>query len=268
MVPGTGGGDGVSHIKVIQTHYAGHHFRSRLEARWAVFFDHLGIRWQYETEGFDLVGRLSFTSYRYLPDFWLPDHEIWVEVKGKFNDSDLLKTIDCIATLSCNGGAGRHDSGGNDAVVLGPIPRGNKYAPVALCMNKGLLQAGPWKGQKNCLHDHGAAAQENVAGDYGGDLADVISGVGEMEVEEVRDLLTYGYCPRETPRGWDAALNAARTARFEHGATPETAKPYSNSRMPTECQNDRCVSGRLYDLHPRPGFRFCPDPAHHRSEVT
>jgi hypothetical protein len=48
----------------IQTRYAGCHFRSRLEARWAVFFDRLDIEWQYEPEGFDL-GRAGW----YLPDF-------------------------------------------------------------------------------------------------------------------------------------------------------------------------------------------------------
>jgi hypothetical protein len=38
-------------IAAIQTHYNGYHFRSRLEARWAVFFDECGIRYQYEPEG-------------------------------------------------------------------------------------------------------------------------------------------------------------------------------------------------------------------------
>jgi hypothetical protein len=49
----------------IETLYAGYRFRSRLEARWAVFFDTLGIRWEYEPEGFVLGGR------PYLPDFLL-----------------------------------------------------------------------------------------------------------------------------------------------------------------------------------------------------
>lgn len=70
-------------IQPIQTTYAGCRFRSRLEARWAVFFDHLGIEWRYEPEGF-LVG----TDNRpYLPDFWLPVQKIWLEVKGT-SDSD------------------------------------------------------------------------------------------------------------------------------------------------------------------------------------
>ena len=65
-----------SSIKPIQTRYAGHHFRSRLEARWAVAFDSLEQRWDYEPQGFDL-GKAGF----YLPDFWLPDVQMWAEVK-------------------------------------------------------------------------------------------------------------------------------------------------------------------------------------------
>lgn len=62
-------------FKAIETYYRGYRFRSRLEARWAVFFDALGVRWAYETEGFELG------DVRYLPDFWLPDHRAWVEIK-------------------------------------------------------------------------------------------------------------------------------------------------------------------------------------------
>lgn len=54
--------------QAIPTRYAGCHFRSRLEARWAVFFDALGIRWVYEPEGF--VGAYG---EQYLPDFHLPN---------------------------------------------------------------------------------------------------------------------------------------------------------------------------------------------------
>lgn len=55
-------------IKAIETHYNGYKFRSRLEARWAVFFDEAGIEYQYEPEG--------FTNGKdcYLPDFYLPEH--------------------------------------------------------------------------------------------------------------------------------------------------------------------------------------------------
>ena len=54
-------------MKAIDTIYNGYKFRSRLEARWAVFFDAAGIKYEYEPEGFDLGG-----GCLYLPDFYLP----------------------------------------------------------------------------------------------------------------------------------------------------------------------------------------------------
>lgn len=63
-------------IKAIQTRYKGHHFRSRLEARWAVFLDHLGVPWEYEVEGYELPN-----GVKYLPDFWLPDNGVFLEIK-------------------------------------------------------------------------------------------------------------------------------------------------------------------------------------------
>jgi hypothetical protein len=51
--------------RAIETEYKGYLFRSRLEARWAVFFDALGIPYLYEPGGFDLSGTW------YLPDFYL-----------------------------------------------------------------------------------------------------------------------------------------------------------------------------------------------------
>ena len=65
-------------IKAIETQYKGYLFRSRLEARWAVFFDALGLVWEYEPDGFDL-GVFGW----YLPDFWLPGLDCYAEVKPK-----------------------------------------------------------------------------------------------------------------------------------------------------------------------------------------
>lgn len=69
--------------KPIETTYRGHRFRSRTEARWAVFFDTLNIKWVYEPEGFDLNG------IRYLPDFWLDKMNCYIEIKGK--DPDVIE---------------------------------------------------------------------------------------------------------------------------------------------------------------------------------
>jgi hypothetical protein len=62
-------------MKAIETRYNNYRFRSRLEARWAVFFDTLGVPYEYEREGFELGG------VYYLPDFWLPEQQCWVEIK-------------------------------------------------------------------------------------------------------------------------------------------------------------------------------------------
>lgn len=63
-------------MKALETDYRGIKFRSRTEARWAVYFDELRLAYEYEPEGFDLGGDW------YLPDFWLPQPGVWIEVKG------------------------------------------------------------------------------------------------------------------------------------------------------------------------------------------
>lgn len=84
-------------MKAIETVYNGYRFRSRLEARWAVFFDELGLDWEYEPEGFDLGDGVY-----YLPDFLLhgvitrymqgdEKQDLYVEVKGQPNAIDAIK---------------------------------------------------------------------------------------------------------------------------------------------------------------------------------
>jgi len=68
-------------IKTIPTTYNGIKFRSRLEARWAVFFDELKIVYRYEFEGFNL----EFNEY-YLPDFYLPQYNLYCEVKPNWEE--------------------------------------------------------------------------------------------------------------------------------------------------------------------------------------
>lgn len=74
-------------IKAIETQYKGYRFRSRLEARWGVFFDALGIKWGYEVEGYDL----DECGY-YLPDFIITTQQsnkpIVIEIKPEFTDDN------------------------------------------------------------------------------------------------------------------------------------------------------------------------------------
>ena len=91
-------------IKAITTYYDGYPFRSRLEARWAVFFNEMGIEYEYEPEGFIL----SDGTY-YLPDFYLPGFHVFFEVKAKHllgtkeGDEAIRKISDGMRTNSWAG---------------------------------------------------------------------------------------------------------------------------------------------------------------------
>lgn len=83
-------------MQALETRHNGYRFRSRLEARWAVFFDTLGVPYEYEKEGFDL-GQAGW----YLPDFWLPKQDAWVEIKGQYpTDEESHK---CEVLAICGG---------------------------------------------------------------------------------------------------------------------------------------------------------------------
>lgn len=65
-------------IKPITTYYRGYKMKSRLEARWAAFFTAMGLTWVYEPEGFDMK-----EAGWYLPDFWIEDLQLYVEIKPR-----------------------------------------------------------------------------------------------------------------------------------------------------------------------------------------
>jgi hypothetical protein len=74
-------------IKAIETIFKGYRFRSRLEARWTIVFDALGIKWEYEMEGFVLSNK-----EKYLPDFYLPQFDCFAEVKPKvLSEEEFIK---------------------------------------------------------------------------------------------------------------------------------------------------------------------------------
>jgi len=71
-------------IKPIPTIYNGVQYRSKTEARWALFMGKLGLTYEYEPEGFDL-----HSGRRYLPDFYIHDFKTYLEVKP--NDMDIVE---------------------------------------------------------------------------------------------------------------------------------------------------------------------------------
>ena len=63
-----------------------HPFRSLVVAQWAVFFDSMGIKYEYKKEKYQLEGSA------FVPDFWLPQVSMWAEVgDGVLSEADCQK---------------------------------------------------------------------------------------------------------------------------------------------------------------------------------
>jgi hypothetical protein len=109
------------YAKPIETAYKGYRFRSRLEARWAVFFDVLGRRWSYEPQGYQLP-----TGW-YLLDFELtiPGGDgatIFAEVKPQpLNERDIQLVKELVWGT------------GKDCLLLVGVPEHKVYDLVARC---------------------------------------------------------------------------------------------------------------------------------------
>lgn len=77
-------------ITPIETIYKGRRFRSRLEARWAIFFDAIDIGWEYETEGFQIANTKYLTDFKLL-SFGSTKVELFVEIKPRKPSLDEIK---------------------------------------------------------------------------------------------------------------------------------------------------------------------------------
>lgn len=106
-------------IRPIQTPYKGYLFRSRLEARWAVYFDSLKIDWEYEPEGFQLPN-----GEWYLPDFWIPTIPhggytvagLWVEIKPRPLNKKEIENLEALTKSSGHHGFALIGTPGKHAV--------------------------------------------------------------------------------------------------------------------------------------------------------
>lgn len=209
-------------ISAIQTEYAGCLFRSRLEARWAVVFDRLGIKWDYEPQGLLVRDRLSSpgdeTTRRYLPDFWFPELELWGEVKGILTAAaDCHRFLNTAASISSNDGGGCHDSGGNDIVLFGPVPRPDSQigsVQARFHMHKGDLWATPWvltAPELSDPHEMYTRIGGSLVGTDQGKLTDSLNDLIDPGFQF--RLITTKYAAEFRRLG--TAYKAGRSARFE-----------------------------------------------------
>ena len=215
----------MSNARAIQTVYNGYRFRSRLEARWAVFFDALGIRYEYEPEGFELDD-----GTRYLPDFYLPDINggTYVEVKGQMDDKSYRKV------------QAFWKEGDRPLYVLGGLPTQaeldnddmygyvNRYAncfeygmrgsdwPYLFCVCPACGKVGlefDGRGWRVC----GGHADVDLAAETYRDRDGVVRRLMHPEVKGWR-FDDKGYSWNQGKLA--SAYNIARQSRFEHGETP------------------------------------------------
>jgi hypothetical protein len=223
-------------IQAIETYYAGHLFRSRLEARWAVVFDSLGLRWEYEPQGY-LVGE---DRRPYLPDFYLTDLGWWVEVKGA---SDRLNVSLLTDAVHPDHGLGRTDPFyKTNLLILGDIPREDGPHAHFTISRSAALGRGPMHCDNGCpvtspqfgLH-HFNPIPDTVPTTVLDKLRVTVSQYERLRrqgailtpacrtsSEQPQDDLTQAIPLARhiaLPRV-EAAYTLGRTARFEHGQTP------------------------------------------------
>lgn len=205
-------------LKPIETVYNGYRFRSRLEARWAVFFDTLGIKYEYEKEGYDLG-----VNGWYLPDFWLPEYKCWIEIKGEKPSLDeVLKVVELESKT------------GNVGILFWGLPGENlgKSTYIILQGSEGYVQANSsnvrfgfcnpgWckniEELMNSTEDNRVEPiNSNIKIDMGGD--DFV-----CNDEWSKSTNPYYFGKRKIDYNHVSliqAYRAAKSARFEHGEKP------------------------------------------------
>lgn len=218
-------------INAIETYYSGHHFRSRLEARWATVFNDLGLNWEYEPQGY----RVGEQGRPYLPDFRLPDIDWWVEVKGSKDRLDMDLLTDAVHPTKGIG----PDGSSTNLLILGPIPDVDDSTPLHYSISRAAHCGQVHRCGDGCdfppalygLHCFMAVADlERLGADLKAirpsDL-DVWHRWGAMPIPVGRPSrtvpkgdLTKTLLHHGIPVGphVEAAYTLGRTARFEHGA--------------------------------------------------
>ncbi len=198
-------------LRAIETEYKGYRFRSRLEARWAVFFDACGVKWEYEPEGFILPD-----GQYYLPDFLLHDvtfnhagctegNDLYVEVKGKMTAEDADKIKGFAFTFDDEDWDFAEI---NPLLVVGNIPAGDCIRDLEDAVFGESFGSAPFGVS---LFNF-----ETVDGDYFG----AMPGIGKDGKFQLFGADCNYICDMNKG-ATERAYRLARQARFEHGETPQ-----------------------------------------------
>lgn len=205
-------------VNAIQTRYKGYRFRSRLEARWAVFFDVLGIKWLYEHQGVRVPCISDDREWCWLPDFYLPETQTHVEVKGEWEREDVDYFDMILNAMDWNG---PFADGVQSTLLLGNIPDGSgMYTPTfpLLRWAKGVgLYAGFFQGLGDAIGNWPLTKDDfDSWGQDGGRLKTKVVNAIDDPLEWCPQVSRHFLCGDK----FNKAVITARSARFEHGETP------------------------------------------------
>ena len=76
-------------------------FRSKLEAEYAEFLDSTNTNWLYESQSFPYLDKEG-KRRTYTPDFYLPDEDKFIEVKGYEDDDSAEYKVACVVSNNIN----------------------------------------------------------------------------------------------------------------------------------------------------------------------
>ena len=182
-----------SENQAIQTELWGYRCRSRLEARWLVYLDALHITFDFEPEGYELK------SGKYLPDLWLPQVSLFAEIKpDRPTMGELNRACDLVRTTK------------QGLIFLIGIPDLYSYPVVQYAENALPDMNGVHFTDAMVAMYHGYPVNEHR----------FYSSTGWEHPTEIDRYIV----PQDQRKLWNDevgfAIEAARSARFEHGESP------------------------------------------------
>jgi len=189
--------------KPIETRYKGYRFRSRLEARWAVFLDAISIEWEYEKEGYNISGDW------YLPDFWLPYDAAeklegwgeWLEIKPlplTERETSLLAGLTKLTGHRAYAVCGQ-PWGDEHRVYVFQHHHGGHPVRIPIVSSGGIIE----------VNAHQGTEFEHI-------------GLIEFKVTSAQGDFCFPSGHMNKPGDLQLAFQAAREARFEHEEHPST----------------------------------------------
>ena len=204
--------------KSLPTYYKGITFRSRLEARWAIILDELAISWEYEPEPILIehpgISSEPYESFGYLPDFYLPKYDSFLEIKGVLDEKTYIEILKIAHSVTKTAAwYPKNNKEGRPFFLAGPLLNAPLLPVIWSVYNrKGNIYASPFVFHKELEYESFFCSdQEKHLGD---------DSSWEMPDDQANSsLFTLGInaASNNLLFPWERAVNKARKTRFDRG---------------------------------------------------